>query len=119
MELMRNAPGEATLDERPIANFQMSEAEVRDCFPVELRVFPDMTEPEPSIGALIQTDKGSYFGVSYGMQSEQLRIYGARSSDPEAELTKLLADVPALRDHLNWRRRADGKYEDREGRTIL
>jgi hypothetical protein len=98
-------PNELRENAFPVITAAVSEAELRQWFPV---VFEEITDPwatpEPSKGALIKLDAGEYIVVYWGYDSEQLSVRIPSATDASIAVASLLLEVPLPQSRVLWRR---------------
>ena len=101
---MRRANAEELKSEAiPVLTAHLSEREFRKFFPVETDELDAFAEPEPSVGALIQLECGSYVVVIYGRTTGTMKLLLPKGTEPGSGLDAVLAEVPLPPDCVRWR----------------
>ncbi len=101
---MRRAKAEELKSEAiPVLTAHLSEPEFRNFFPVETDELDALAEAEPSIGALIQLECGSYVVVIYGKTTGTMKLLLPQGTEPGRGLDAVLAEVPLPLHCVEWR----------------
>lgn len=104
--MRRAKPQELKTHAVPVITARLTEAELERWFPIP---FDDITDPlavpEPTRGALVQLEGGSYVVVYYGRDSGQLFLEIPESTiDSSALVAEFFREVPLPRSRVLWHR---------------
>lgn len=98
----------------PIMTARISEAELRNWFPVPFEQITDPSAtPEPSMGALVKLDRAGYVVVYYGQISEQLTLRVPQTTKGPAFIEAFFNEVPLPKSRIVWCR-PDAELPKRE-----
>lgn len=100
--MRRAKPTESVIDIYPILLAEVAEEGFFHLFPVEMSEFESLTEPEPSIGGLVQLENGQFIGVCFGKQTHQLSILKPMGQATKEVLEKVFQEVPLLQKYVTW-----------------
>ena len=95
--MRRASPNESLIDETVILELPISEDIFKQLFPIDIDELDVLAAPEPSLGAMIQLEAGTYLVVIYGKITQSLTILKPPNDDTEAVLNALFNEVPQLR----------------------
>lgn len=104
--MRRAQPNECLIHLYPILLAELSEADLKKLFPVELSEAEPFTEPEPSVGGLVQLETGQYFGIVFGLQTQRLAILKPEGQPAGETLTPLFQAVPELSNFIIWKEKS-------------
>ena len=96
--MRRAKPDEMHDDAKPIALLKLSERRLRELFPVEFSEVDPLAAAEPSIGALVQLESGSYAVVMYGKITGQTEV----SMPLTTHWLEFLSEVPLRTNEIVW-----------------
>jgi hypothetical protein len=96
--MRRAKPDELNEDAKPIALLKLSEDRLRELFPVEFSEVDPLAAAEPSIGALVQLESGSYAVVMYGKITGQTEV----SMPLTTRWLAFLSEVPLRTNEIVW-----------------
>lgn len=102
--MRRAQPDECLIYLYPILLAELSEENLKKLFPVELSEAEPFTEPEPSVGGLVQLENGQYFGIVFGLQTQRLAILKPEGQLTHETLTHLFQEVPELSNFTTWKK---------------
>jgi hypothetical protein len=105
--MRRASPHELKTRAVPVMTARLNEAELLKWLPVPFDDIDDpLATPEPSKGALIQLENGSYVVVYYGRDSNQLTLEIPETSDESSSdlLASFLDEVPLPISRVLWHR---------------
>ena len=98
-------PDELRENAFPVITARVSEAELRQWFPVAFQEIADpWATPEPSKGALIKLDRGEYVVLYWGYESKELSVRIPSATDASSVVASLFHEVPLPRSRVLWRR---------------
>src|SRR5947209_20608103 len=97
-------PDELTENVVPVLRLRLSRKQFERFFPVRTVALDPLAAPEPSRGALIRLDSGSYIVVTYGEETQRAIIEVAQSANPSHVVSELLSEVSVSRSAIEWRR---------------
>lgn len=104
--MRRAQPDECLIHLYPVFLAELSEADLKKLFPVELSEAEPFTEPEPSVGGLVQLENGQYFGIVFGLQTQRLAILKPEGQPTREMLTHLFQAVPELSNFTTWKEKS-------------
>jgi hypothetical protein len=104
--MRRAGPHELTTRAYPVMTARISEAELEQWLPVPFDDIDDpLAAPEPSKGALVQLEAGSYIVVYYGKDSGQLFVeIPETTKDSSALIADFFREVPLPIARVLWHR---------------
>ncbi|MDP9191147.1 MAG: hypothetical protein M3P06_05535 [Acidobacteriota bacterium] len=100
--MRRARPDELKEDAVPALVLSVDPRRLRELFPVRFSRVESFAEPEPSKGALIQLDSGSYAVVMYGTETRRATISFPAAGDVPRALKALLRETSIHRDEIDW-----------------
>ena len=97
-------PTELTEAVVPVLQLRLSEQEFDELFPVKTVSLDPLAAAEPSRGALIRLDSGSYVVVTYGEITQRALVEVPGSADAPNVVRELLSEVDVPSTAIEWNR---------------
>ena len=114
---MQRANPEALMEDvLPVLQARVSRRKLDLLLPVEMDDLDPLSEPEPSIGALIELDSRDLLVATYGLETGELLLQVPESKPLASALKAILEEVPLDAEDIIWRadttEEADGSLDD-------
>src|SRR5262245_24521382 len=95
-------PNELTEDVVPVLQLRLSDQAFDTLFPVKTVNLAPLAAPEPSRGALIRLDSGSYVVVTYGQVTHRALVEVPGSADAPNVVQELLSEIDMPTSAIEW-----------------
>lgn len=95
-------PSELTENVVPVLQLRLSERQFDAMFPVKTVDLDPLAAPEPSRGALIQLDSGSYVVVTYGEVTHLAVVEVPRSAHAPKVIRELFSEIDVPSSVIEW-----------------
>lgn len=86
-------PRECLIDPHRILIAKLGEKDFLRLFPVEMDEFDPMSEPEPSVGALVRLENSQCIGICYGKITHTLSIVKPIHDITEQVIRRILEEI--------------------------
>jgi len=100
--MRRARPEELNEDASPVALLHLSRERLEELFPVEFSEVDPLAAAEPSIGALVQLESGTYAVVMYGKITGEAEVSLPVSGPTAHDWASFLREVPLLSKEIAW-----------------
>ena len=100
--MKRAQPQQLQEDAVPGLVLKLSEARLRELFPVPFEPMDPLSEPEPSEGTLVELDRGLHVVVVHGMITHRVTLSFPASADLSHALQTVFAEIPIRSSEILW-----------------
>lgn len=100
--MQRAKPEDLREETVPILQARLSESELYQLIPVEFEELDPLSEPEPSIGTLLQLNSGDLVVVTYGRETRTLSLEIPESESIAGTSIALFEEIPLLKEKVTW-----------------
>ena len=101
--MQRAKPEALTEDVIPVLQVRVSENKLRQLFPIAMEDLDPLSEPEPSIGILIQLTSGELVVATYGLETDNLLLQVPKSKPAMSAIRAILEEIPIKAEDITWR----------------
>lgn len=100
---MRRAQArELNEDAIPALVLEVSEQRLRELFPVRFSAVDPLSEPEPSIAALVELESGSYCVVTFGRVTHRATVSLPETAEVSRAVVSLFRETGIRKDEVQW-----------------
>lgn len=100
--MRRAQPLELNEDTVPTLVLEVSERRLKELFPVSFTAVDSLSEPEPSIAALVQLDSGTYCVVTFGSITHRTTISVPVTADAGRAAAAVIVETGVRKDEVRW-----------------